>query len=113
MVDLTRYPNPLRLFTQTRDEWFITFVDSLNIPIHVFTSIRDTQLGQLMFAIETHRLKKVRAGEDPGRAEDWDSGGKRGSRRSRNQTDPRLPFLSDGLPYPAAHRTNPRPSGRP
>jgi hypothetical protein len=54
------------LFTQTRDEWFIAFVNSLNIPIHVFTSIRDTQLGQLMFAIETHRLKKVRAGEDPG-----------------------------------------------
>jgi hypothetical protein len=54
------------LFTQTRDEWFISYVNSLNIPIHVFTSIRDTQLGQLMFAIETHRLKQVRAGEDPG-----------------------------------------------
>jgi hypothetical protein len=50
----------------TRDSWFTKFVNSLNIPIHAFTSVRDTQLGQLMFALETVRLKRIREGEDPG-----------------------------------------------
>ncbi len=66
MVNLAKYPNPLRLFTQTRDTWFTKFVESMNVPMHIFTSIRDTQLGQLVYAIETHRLKQIRAGEDPG-----------------------------------------------
>jgi len=66
VADLSKYPNPLRLFTQTRDEWFTDFVVSFDIPMHIFSAVRDTQLGQLMFAIETVRMKKKRAGEDPG-----------------------------------------------
>ncbi|MHA2503289.1 MAG: hypothetical protein ACXAE3_10500, partial [Candidatus Kariarchaeaceae archaeon] len=66
MADLSKYPNPLRLFTQSRDEWFTSQVASLGIPMHIFSAVRDTQLGQLMYAIETVRMKRKRAGEDPG-----------------------------------------------
>jgi len=66
VADLTKYPNPLRLFTQTRDEWFTDLVSTFEIPMHIFSAVRDTQLGQLMFAIETVRMKRKRAGEDPG-----------------------------------------------
>ena len=66
MVDYTQYPNPLRLFSQTRDVWFQEFVEGHGVPMHVFAALRETQLGQLMYAIEDVRLKKVRSGEDPG-----------------------------------------------
>lgn len=67
MVDLAQYPNPVRLFTQTRNSWFKEFVESQGVPIHVFTNIRDTQLGQLFFNIELMRYKKMKAGEDAGK----------------------------------------------
>ena len=66
MVDLTKYPNPLRIFSQTRDEWFSEIITKFKIPMHIFTAVRDTQLGQLMFAIETMRMNRLRSGEEPG-----------------------------------------------
>lgn len=66
MVNLEHYPNPVRLFSQTRNTWFKELIESFGVPIHVFTNIRDTQLGQLFFAIEVMRMKKKRTGEDPG-----------------------------------------------
>ncbi len=66
MVNLTHYPNPVRLFSQTRNTWFKDLIESFGVPIHVFTNIRDTQLGQLFFAIEVMRMKKIRSGEDAG-----------------------------------------------
>jgi hypothetical protein len=66
MANLEHYPNPVRLFSQTRNTWFKELIESFGVPIHVFTNIRDTQLGQLFFAIEVMRLKKRRSGEDPG-----------------------------------------------
>ena len=66
MVNLTHYPNPVRLFSQSRNTWFKDLIESFGVPIHVFTNIRDTQLGQLFFAIEVMRMKKIRSGEDAG-----------------------------------------------
>lgn len=66
MVNLEHYPNPVRLFSKTRNTWFKELIESFGVPIHVFTNIRDTQLGQLFFAIEVMRMKKKRTGEDPG-----------------------------------------------
>lgn len=34
--------------------------------MYIFSAVRDTQLGQLMFAIESLRMKRKRQGEDPG-----------------------------------------------
>lgn len=66
MAVIETYPNPVRIFTQARNVWFLNILSKFKMPPHVFTSIRESQLGQLMFAIETMRIKKLRDGEDPG-----------------------------------------------
>lgn len=61
-----KYPNPQRLFLDERDNWFHNIVNEFNIPLEVYSSIRNSQLGQLILMIQSNRSKMIRAGEDPG-----------------------------------------------
>jgi hypothetical protein len=56
-----QYPNPIRLFITKRDQWFIDVLEKLDIPVHLFSDVRDSQLSQIVFSIEASKLKNQRA----------------------------------------------------
>lgn len=53
-------PNPIRLFSRLRDEFFIGIMDSLGVPINLFSDIRDSQLPQLMYIVEAAQVREKR-----------------------------------------------------
>jgi len=64
VVNLTKYPNPGRIFSYNRNQWLIDNILRAKVPIHIFTSTRDSQIGQLLISLENIRIKKIREGED-------------------------------------------------
>ena len=59
-------PNPIRLFSSLRDDFFIHILESFEIPMNLFSDIRDSQLPQLMYIVESSRIKEKRAGNATG-----------------------------------------------
>jgi len=55
-----KYPNPIRMFSTKRDQWFLQTLEKLDIPINLFSDIRDSQITQLSFGIESSKIKNSR-----------------------------------------------------
>ncbi|RMG31682.1 MAG: hypothetical protein D6732_14550 [Methanobacteriota archaeon] len=53
-------PNPIRLFSGLRDEFFLGILDTLGVPINLFSDIRDSQLPQLMYIVEAAQVREKR-----------------------------------------------------
>ncbi len=59
-------PNPIRLFSRLRDEFFLGVMDRLGVPINLFSDIRDSQLPQLMYIVEAAQVRERRGKRDQG-----------------------------------------------
>ncbi len=57
-------PNPVRIFSEARDLFFISVLEQLQVPLPLFSDVRDSQLPQLMFIVESSRVDQRRSGEE-------------------------------------------------
>ncbi len=55
-----KYPNPIRMFSSKRDEWFLQTLEKLEVPVNLFSDIRDSQITQLSFGIESSKIRSTR-----------------------------------------------------